>query len=125
MSRQEILPNGRIIGRAGTQLTGDLRLCTGPAPAPNQMPIGCHGGTPFSVVAGSFNVNINTNTQSDIFQTVTTTSTYLTSQTYELNGTAPTSPPATPAPPSLWLALIGIAASGIYYMKRKRNPNEA
>ena len=77
------------------------------------------------VLAGGQNVNINTNTQSDIFQTVTTTSTFLTSQTYELNGTAPTSPPATPAPPSLWLALGGIAASGIYYMKRKSNPDQA
>ena len=108
----------------GTQLTGDLGLCTGPAVA-DQVPSGCPGGTPFVVVAGSTNVNINTNTQSDIFQTVTTTSTFLTSQTYELNGTAAPSPPATPAPPSLWLAICGIAASGVYYMKRNRNPDGA
>ena len=115
-----------VIG-PGTQLTGDLGLCTGPVPTSNQMPTGCSGGTPtpFTVLSGSANVNINTNTQSDIFQTVTTTSTFLTSQTYELNGTAAPSPPATPAPPSLWLALCGIAGSGIYYMKRTRNTNGA
>ena len=107
-----------------TVLVGDLGLCTGP-PNPSARPAGCPGGTPFIVPAGTVNLNANVNTQSDIFQTVTTTSTFQIAQTYELNGTAPVSPPTTPAPPSLWLALGGIAASGIYYMKRKRSPNEA
>ena len=118
------IQNVLVVG-PGTQLTGDLGLCTGPVPSSPNLPTGCPGGTPFTVVSGSFNVNTNTNTQSDIFQTVTTTSTFLTAQTYELNGTPAPSPPATPAPPSLWLALAGIAASGIYYMKRNRNADGA
>ena len=76
-------------------------------------------------MAGTTNLNFNTNTQSDIFQTVTTTSTFQIAQTYELNGSTQAPPPGTPAPPSLWLLLTGLAASGIYYMKRKRNPKEA
>ena len=107
-------------------LIADRGLCTGlTGTAPQRLPTGCPGGTPFSVAPGTRNLNLNTNTQADIFQTVTTTSTFQIAQTYELNGTAPVSPPTTPAPPSLWLALGGIAASGIYYMKRNRNPNGA
>jgi hypothetical protein len=70
-------------------------------------------------VGGQTNYNTNTNTQSDIFQTVTTTSTYLTSQTYELVGTPATAPPATPAPPSFWLALTGGAAAGVSALTKR------
>ena len=109
-----------------TTLIGDFGLCTGlTGTAPNRSPTGCQGGVPFAVLAGTSNITNNLNTQTDTFQTVTTTSTFQIAQTYELNGTAPVSPPTTPAPPSLWLALGGIAASGIYYMKRKRSPNGA
>jgi len=55
-----------------------------------------------------------------ITQTVTTTNTTLTSQVYELDGVPARIPPATPAPPSLLLALTGIAASGLYALRRRR-----
>ena len=58
---------------------------------------------------------------SDVYstQTVTTTNTTLTSQVYELDGVPAGIPPATPAPPSLILALTGIAASGLYAARRR------
>ena len=108
----------------GTILIGDRGLCAGlTGTAPTRLPSGCpsSGGTEFTVVAGTVNLNANTNTQSDIFQTVTTTSTYQTAQTYELNGTAATAPPATPAPPSLWLALTGMGAAGLAALRRRRS----
>ena len=95
----------------GTILIGDRGLCASVTAPPNSSVVGCSGGTSFTVLNGTSNVNTNANTQADIFQTVTTTSTFLTSQTYELNGTAAPAPPATPAPPSLWLTLTGGAAA--------------
>ena len=114
----------QLVVGPGIQLTGDLGLCTGlttlpPSDGQGLVPTGCPGGTPFTVLNGNQNVNVNTNTQSDIFQTVTTTSTYLTSQTYELNGAAAPAPPATPAPPSFWLAAMGIAATGLFALSRR------
>ena len=107
----------------GTILIGDRGLCTGlTGTAPTRLPTGCPGGTPSTVVVGMQNLNLNTNTQSDIFQTVTTTSIYQITQTYELNGTAPAVPPATQVPPSLWLALTGVAAAGLSTIRgRRRN----
>ena len=111
-----------ITGVQATALTGDRGLCTGlTGTAPARLPTGCPGGIIFIVKAGTSNTNVNTNNQSDIFQTTTTTSTYLTSQTYELNGTAAITPPATPAPPSLWLALTGIAAAGFFALSKRRH----
>jgi hypothetical protein len=101
----------------GTILIGNLGLCSG-LPGTGLRPTGCPGGTPFNVLAGTSNLNFNTNTQSDIFQTVTTTSTYQIAQTYELVGTAQ-APPATPLPPSIWFALTGLAAAGLYLMRRR------
>ena len=111
-----------VIG-PNTTLIGDRGLCTGlTGTAPSRLPTGCAGGTSFVVLAGTTNLNFNTNTQSDIFQTVTTTSTYQNAQTYELNGTAAPVPPATPVPPSLWLALTGVAAAGLSTIHgRRRN----
>ena len=100
-------------------LVGDRGLCTGlTGTAPARLPTGCPGGTPFNVLAGTSNINVNTNTQSDIFQTVTTTSTFQIAQTYELNGAAQTLP-GTPVPPTFWLALTGLAGAGAYSLKRK------
>lgn len=84
------------------------------------------GGTAFQVLVGTANLNINTHTQTDIFQTVTTTSTYQVAQTYELKGLAQPAPPPTPtpAPPSFWLALTGLAAAGYSSYKKKRRKPE-
>ena len=109
-----------------TILIGDRGLCTGlTGTAPQRLPTGCPGGTPFTVIIGTINLNGNTNTQSDIFQTVTTTNTFQIVQTYELNGTTAPAPPVTPAPPSFWLALTGAAAAGLWSLKWKRSRNDA
>ena len=114
----------QLVVGPGIQLTGDRGLCTGlttvaPSDGSGVVPSGCPGGTPFTVLNGNQNINTNLNTQSDIFQTVTTTSAFLTSQTYELNGTAAPAPPATPAPPSFWLSLAGLAATGLFAFSRR------
>ena len=118
----------------GTAITGDRGLCEGITTIPGitdgvlnrRVVFGCPGGTPYTILNNNSNINTNINTQSDIFQTVTTISTFLTSQTYELNGTAAPSPPATPAPPSFWLALTGGAATGLSALaKRFRNRKES
>ena len=117
-----------IVLGPGVQIIGDRGLCAGLISDGLRgfLPTGCPGGTALTLIFGDTNVNVNTNTQSDIFQTVTTTSTFLTSQTYELNGTAAPAPPATPAPPSFWLALTGGAATGLSALaKRFRNRKES
>ena len=53
-------------------------------------------------------------------QTSTTTSTFLTTQVYELDGvTGQVGPPATPAPPSWLLTMIGMVGVGLYFGRRK------
>lgn len=70
-----------------TILIGDLGLCAGLDA--NGSPIGCSGGNPqpFNVLVGWDKVNINTNTATTIFRTITTTTTFLTSAVYTLFGT--------------------------------------
>ena len=46
-----------------------------------------NGGTPFEVLAGTTNLNVNTHTAIDIIRTITTANTFLTSQVYQLIGT--------------------------------------
>ena len=109
-----------VVNSTQTTITPNTEVTFGPA----DILIGNRdtGGTPYHLVPSETNYNTNTNTQSDIFQTITTTSNYLTSQTYELNGTAAPAPPATPVPPSFWLALTGGAAVGLSAInKRFRN----
>ena len=48
------------------------------------------GGTVFEVLAGTTNVNINSHTRTDIFRTLTTTSTFLTTAVWTLFGTTQT-----------------------------------
>ena len=76
------------------------------------------GGTPFQVLAGTVNVNINTHTLFDIFRTITTTNTFNTLARYELVGTrgAPTRVPE----PATWaLALLALGFMG--WQARRRN----
>jgi len=99
---------------------GELGLCSGlTGTAPTRIPTGCTAGTPFAVAAGTMNVNTNTNTQIDYFQTIYTIDFFGTLNVYELVGTVPGTPPATPAPPSLILASIGVACAGLWRLKRK------
>ncbi len=78
--------------------------------------VGCSGGCPFSfgvlafpgltlVLPGQLNINDNADIQFAIDRTVTTTNTFLTTQTYEIDGT--TSISAAPEPATF--ALVGLA----------------
>jgi hypothetical protein len=54
-----------------------------------------------------------------ISQTATTTNTTLTSQVYELDGVAASGAPATPAPPTLLLVLVGLVLAGMYAARQQ------
>ena len=54
-----------------------------------------------------------------INKTATTTNTVLTTQVYELDGIPAATPPPTPAPPSLILALAGLAGAGLYAARNR------
>jgi hypothetical protein len=82
-------------------------------------------GTLFGIFPGDQDVDTTALNLVTNSQTVTTTSTYLITQVYELDGLAagatPTPPSATPAPPSLILCLTGLALAGLYAGLRKRH----
>ena len=77
-------------------------------------------GQPFALLGGQVDFDTLTIWPYTINQTATTTNTTLTTQVYELDGVPVGNPPtATPAPPSLILALTGMAASGLYAVRRR------
>jgi hypothetical protein len=77
----------------------------------------CLGDT-FTVLAGQLDINVNTDIQYSIAQTVVTTDTYLTTATYEINGV--TSNNAVPEPGTLALLLAG---AGMLLFVRRRRPH--
>ena len=85
---------------------------------------GCSLSTPFTLLAGQVDFDTLTVTPYTINQTVTTTNTTLTTQVYELDGVPAGNPsPATPVPPSLWLAVTGCLAISAYaFWFRRRAP---
>ena len=71
------------------------------------------GGTPFLVPVGTTNLNINTHRLTDIFRTITTTQTFLTSSTWTLFGTSQATGGGTiPEPSSLALILVAFGGTG-------------
>jgi hypothetical protein len=71
--------------------------------------------------AGQQDIDTLTVSPYTITQTATTTNTTLTSQVYELDGVPAASPPPTPVPPSLWLAITGcLAMFGYVFWFRRR-----
>ena len=73
------------------------------------------GGTAFQVLAGTNNLNVNTHTLTQIFQTTTTTSTFLTSQVYDLTGVPVNG--SVPEPGTVSLVAIGLG--GIVLIRRR------
>jgi len=70
----------------------------------------------FTLQPGQMDFDALTVSPYTISKTATTTNTTLTSQVYEIDG-APA--PATPAPPPLLMALMGIAAAGLYAVSKR------
>ena len=77
------------------------------------------GGTPFLVPVGTTNLNLNTHTLTDIFRTITTPQTFLTSSTWTLFGTTQATGGGTVPEPSS-LALILVAFGGMGMVARRR-----
>ena len=66
------------------------------------MPTGCSGGGPLFVQTGQLDINVYSTDVTDVFQTTTMTTTYLTTQVYDLIG-LPQTASAVPEPASLLL----------------------
>jgi hypothetical protein len=103
---------------------GNFGTCTGltAGPGGSVVPTGCTGGTNTSltIAPGSEDIDTLVIEPVTINQTATTTNTTLTSQVYELDGIAAAgSPPATPAPPSVILAFLGLACLGLYAVRHR------
>ena len=101
-------------------MIGQLGACagvtiTGPTEG---TPFGCTPGLgiPYVVVAGSSNLDINFHTLTQILQTTTTTSTYLTSQVYDLTGVQVDG--SVPEPGTV--SLVGIGLGGLLLLRRRR-----
>jgi hypothetical protein len=76
------------------------------------------GGTPFSILGGAILIDTLQLSLVNVSRTATTTNTFLTTQVYELDGFAQ-GVPATPAPPSLLLALMGLMGAALYMGRRR------
>jgi len=97
---------------------------------PQTIMIDTNQSTPFTLLAGQVDFDALTTTDVYQTQTATTTNTTLTSQVYEIDGAPAGVTPATPAPPPLLLALMGIAACGLFVfrkrmLRRRGNPGRA
>jgi len=102
-----------------TILVGQLGACagvtiTGPTEG---TPFGCTPGlgTPYFLVSGSTDLTVNTHTLTQVLQTTTTTSTYLTSQVYDLTGV----PLNGSVPEPGTVSLVGIGLGGLLLVRRR------
>jgi hypothetical protein len=80
--------------------------------------VGDNQSDTFTVLAGQLDINVNTNVEYYAYQNVTTTNTYLTTQSYTISGTA-AAVSATPAPASWLLLVIGLAVAGLLTWLRR------
>ncbi|MBL8342834.1 MAG: PEP-CTERM sorting domain-containing protein [Rubrivivax sp.] len=69
------------------------------------------GGVAFEVLAGTTNLNINTHTATEIFRTITTTTTFLTTSVYTLIGERAGGGGTIPEPGSLALVSLALLAA--------------
>ena len=129
---QTLLNTGNFVGPF-TFNTGNLGVCqsytlsqastTGSGLQSSGYPLlaGCSlPGTPFTIVGGGIDFDTQTLSLVTISQTATATNTFLTTAIYEINGSGTPTPPATPLPPSLFLAMTGVATLGFSEWRRRR-----
>ena len=114
------ISNGPIV--QSTQATGNVSVTTVDTFGPATIMVGDNQSDTFTVLSGQEDVNVNTDTEYYAYQNVTTTNTYLTTQSYTISGTAAAAP-ATPAPASWLLLLTGLAVAGLLsWLRRLRVP---
>jgi hypothetical protein len=85
---------------------------------PATIMVGDNQSDTFTVLSGQEDINVNTDTEYYAYQNVTTTNTYLTTQSYTISGTA-VAAPATPAPASWLLMLTGLGVAGLLTWLRR------
>ncbi len=85
---------------------------------PTVILVGPNETDPFLVAAGQTDVNLNTATEYDVPQNAVTTDTYMTTQTYDIDGTTAASP--IPEPGSWMLMIGGLGAIAAGWLKRLR-----
>ena len=112
--------NGPIV--QSTQATGNVSTTTVDTFGPATIMVGDNQSDTFTVLAGQLDINVNTNAEYYAYQNVTTTNTYLTTQSYTISGTA-AAVSATPAPASWLLLVIGLGVAGLLtWLRRLRVP---
>ena len=108
--------NGPIV--QSSQATGNTTVTDVVTFGPATIMVGDNQSDTFTVLAGQEDINVNTNTEYYAYQNVTTTNTYLTTQSYTISGTA-AAVSATPAPASWLLMLTGLAVAGLLTWLRR------
>jgi hypothetical protein len=114
--QSSLVSNGPIV--QSTQATGNVSVTTVDTFGPATIMVGDNQSDTFTVLSGQEDVNVNTNTEYYAYQNVTTTNTYLTTQSYTISGTA-AAVSATPAPASWLLMLTGLAVAGLLTWLRR------
>ena len=111
-----IVGGGSIVGQNMTAIvqTGNIGQCLG-VDAVTKVPFGCDPttGNPLTVVVGTVDLNANSHTLYTIGVTNTTMNTFLTSQSYELDGTR--GPARIPEPGTL--ATMALAFAGLWRLR--------
>jgi hypothetical protein len=101
------------------QATGNTTVTTVNTFGPNTILVGDNQSDIFIVLAGQLDINVNTDIQYFIPVDVVTTDTYLTTDSYLLNGTTPVQGGAAPDPGST-LLLLGVSLAGLGWATRWR-----
>ncbi|HEY1221009.1 MAG TPA: hypothetical protein VGF03_18850 [Bryobacteraceae bacterium] len=104
-----------------TAATGNITTTTTDTFGPAAILVGDNQTEVFIVLSGQLDINVNTNIEYYAARNDVTTNTYLTTQSYTISGSA--TAPATPAPASWLLLVIGLGVAGLLtWLRRLRNP---
>jgi hypothetical protein len=104
-----------------TTATGNTTFTDTVTFGPAAVAVGPNQSDVFIVLSGQEDINVNTNKEYFAARNDVTTNTFLTTSTYTISGSA--TAPATPAPASWLLLVIGLAVAGLLtWLRRLREP---
>ena len=98
---------------------GNTTVTTTDTFGPNTVMVGDNQSEEFIILAGQLDINVNTNVEYAVPVNVVTTDTYLTTQSYNINGVTSSSSSgggggsSAPLPAGAWQALIGLMFLGL------------